>query len=80
MLKSAQSTISSPPSLIQNINQINKRLETSISNNENTEYIEYLEYENKMLKAKIQRLEEELEVEQKLKYHWADRNLFEDRT
>lgn len=33
-----------------------------------------------MLRAKIHRLEDELEVEQKLKYHWADRKVLQDRT
>lgn len=59
---------------------MNKRLETSISNGENSEYIEFLEHENKMLRVKVRRLEEELNVESKLKYHWADHKVFQDRT
>ena len=58
--------------LLENINLINQRLESEISQGESLEYIDFLEDQNSTLRAKIQRLEEELELERNLKYHWSD--------
>lgn len=64
--------------VLRDINLANQKLERELNEQHLVKHAQQLEVQNERLQSRVKSLEEELRVERRLKYYWAERPMDDD--